>query len=163
MFFKDLQKNTPFFIIENAANKFKVHTATLVSVSQPRFENNLQQFANKVIDLNVTYNNQNLTYTVNENAENTVFAPNGTILIIDNQQLVTQLKSLKLSCENTIKEAENAKVKLELIDRSLEEYDLSFKEKRETEDKFNRLSNQVENMTQRFNLLLEKLNKSDQL
>lgn len=163
MFFKDLQKNTPFFIIENAANKFKVHTATLVSVSQPRFENNLQQFANKVIDLNVTYNNQNLTYTVNENAENTVFAPNGTILIIDNQQLVTQLKSLKLSCETTIKEADNAKVKLELIDRSLEEYDLSFKEKRETEDKYNRLSDKVDKMTEQFNMLLEKLNKSDRL
>ena len=163
MFFKDLQKNTPFFIIENGANKFKVHTATLVSVSQPRFENNLQQFANKVIDLNVTYNNQNLTYTVNENAENTVFAPNGTILIIDNQQLVSQLKSLKMSCENTLKEAESAKVKLELIDRSLEEYDLSFKEKRETEDKYNRLSAKVDKMTEQFNMLLEKLNKSDRL
>ena len=93
MFFKDLQANTPFFIIENSANKFKVHTATVVNVSQPRFENNLQQFSNKVIDLNVNYNNQSLTYTINENAENVVFAPNNTILIIDNQHLVAQLKS----------------------------------------------------------------------
>ncbi|MBP5369772.1 MAG: hypothetical protein J6Z01_15115 [Bacteroidales bacterium] len=160
MLFKDLQANTPFFIIENSANKFKVHTATVVNVSQPRFENNLQQFSNKVIDLNVNYNNQSLTYTINENAENVVFAPNNTILIIDNQHLVAQLKSLKLGCENTIKEAENAKVKVELIDRSLEEYDITFKEKREYDEKFDKLSNQVAELNTNFQRILEKLDKN---
>ena len=158
MLFKDLTKNAPFYVVENTANEFKVHSATVLNVSQPRFENNLQQFANKVIDLNVCYNNQNLTYTINENAENTVFAPNGTILIIDQQHLLAQLKSLKLSCENTIKEGENAQAKLGKIDKSLEEYDVSFKEKKETDEKINRLTSQMNEMSAKVNVIIDKLN-----
>ncbi len=158
MFFKDLQKNTPFFVVENNANTFKVHAATLLNVSHPRFENNLQQFSTKVIDLNVSFNNQTLTYTVNENAENTVFAPNGTILIIDQQHLVAQLKSLKLTCENTIKEGEIAKAKVNQIEKSLEEFDITFKEKKETDEKISRLSSQMNEMTEKFNVILNKLN-----
>ena len=158
MFFKDLQKNTPFFVVENNANTFKVHAATLLNVSQPRFENNLQQFSSKVIDLNVSFNNQTLTYTVNENAENTVFAPNGTILIIDQQHLVSQLKSLKLTCENTIKEGEIAKDKVNNIEKSLEEFDITFKEKKETDEKINRLSSQMNEINEKFNVILDKLN-----
>ena len=158
MFFKDLQKNTPFFVVENNANTFKVHPATLLNVSQPRFENNLQQFSSKVIDLNVSFNNQTLTYTVNENAENTVFAPNGTILIIDQQHLVSQLKSLKLTCENTIKEGEIAQTKVNQIEKSLEEFDITFKEKKETDEKINRLSSQMNEINEKFNVILDKLN-----
>lgn len=158
MFFKDLQKNTPFFVVENNANTFKVHAATLLNVSQPRFENNLQQFSSKVIDLNVSFNNQTLTYTVNENAENTVFAPNGTILIIDQQHLVAQLKSLKLTCENTIKEGEIAKAKVNQIEKSLEEFDITFKEKKETDEKISRLSSQMNEMNEKLNLFIDKFN-----
>lgn len=158
MFFKDLQKNTPFFVVENNANSFKVHAATLLNVSQPRFENNLQQFSSKVIDLNVSFNNQTLTYTVNENAENTVFAPNGTILIIDQQHLVSQLKSLKLTCENTIKEGEIAKTKVNQIEKSLEDFDVSFKEKKETNEKINLLSSKMNAMDEKINLIFDKLN-----
>ena len=163
MLFKDLQKNTPFFIIENNANNFKVHAATLLNVSQPRFDNNItQQFTSKVVDLNISYNNQTVTYTVNENAENTVFAPNGTILVIDQQHLVTQLKALKLTCENTIKEAEIAKSKVNYIEKSLEEYDVTFKEKKDTDEKINKLTSQMNemnaNFNERFNLILDKLN-----
>jgi len=158
MYFKDLQKNAPFFIVENNANNFKVHSATLLNVSQPRFENNLQQFASKVIDLNVSFDNKTLTYTVNENAENTVFAPNGTILIIDQQNLIAQLKSLKLSCENTIKEGDIAKAKVGKIEKSLEEFDVSFKEKKETNEKINLLSSKMNAMDEKINLIFDKLN-----
>lgn len=157
MFFKDLQKNTPFFIINNTDDEFKVHPATITSVSQPRFENITNQFSNKVIDLNVTFGDKHITYTVLENAENMVFAQNGSILVLDQQNLISQLKSLKLSCETAIKEGEISKNKIGFIDKCLEEYDVSFKEKKEYEIKINSMESKLEEMNKKFNLLLEKL------
>lgn len=161
MLFKDLQKNTPFFIVNNCNDEFKVYPATILSVSQPRFENITNQFSNKVIDLNVNFDNKNITYTVLENAENMVFAPNGTILILDQQNLISQLKSLKLGCENTIKEGEAAKSKLAFVEKSLEEYDISFKEKKEYEDKLLSMSQQMEEMSKKMSLLFEKFNSNN--
>jgi len=164
MLFKNLPKNTPIFVIEDFAKGFKVYPATLLDVSHPRYEEtkNIQQYTCKVVDLNINYNNQNLTYTINENQENYVSAPNHTILVIDQQNLVTQLKSLKLTCESTIKKGEFAKSKIGNIEKALEEYDVSFKEKKETDEKINKLTSQMNemnaNFNERFNLILDKLN-----
>lgn len=171
MFFKDLQKNSPFFVIDNSEGDFKVFPAKVVSVSQPRFDNITQQFSNQVIDLNVVFDNKNLTYTVNETAENMVSAQNGTILILDQTELIRQLKSLKFGCENSIKEGELAKSKLSKIEKSLEEFDVTFKEKKEYDEKLLNLSNQVSamsksfteqmsKMTQQFNSFMEKVSSN---
>lgn len=161
MYFKDLQPNTPFFVIDNNGEDFNVYPATLLTVSQPRFENSTQQFSQKVIDLNVSYNGKKVTYTTNETAENIVFAQNGTTLILDQNTLIAQLKSLKLGCENTIKEAKTAETKLGKIEKSLEEYDVSFKEKKEYDEKISSLSSKLDKLADNFSKFLETYNSKN--
>ncbi|MBQ9213033.1 MAG: hypothetical protein IJ150_03740 [Bacteroidales bacterium] len=163
MFFKDLQKNTPFFVIDNSkVDDFKVYEAKVINVSQPRFADIAQQFSNKVVDLNVTFNNSTYTYTVNETAENIVCAPNGTTLIIDQQDLQKQLKMQKCSCEATIKDGEIAKAKILKINKCLENYDFSFKKEKEYDEKLDKLASQVSMLTNSMNEFFKNFQQNQQ-
>ena len=159
MLFKDLQKNFPVFAIENTSD-LRVLQGKVIDVTAPRFDDKSLQppfsAANmtmtKVVDVTIEIGDKQMTFVIPDNASSTC-TPQNLILLTDRESVVRELNTIKTQAEIALKDADMYRAKLKTCSEVLSEWDTTFKEKKETDE---RLSNMEESIKQ-INDSIQKL------
>lgn len=162
MLFKDLQPGAEIYIIENI-DGIVVNSASIVSISNPRFET-LQGGAlasGRVIDVTVSFDNVQKLYVIPEMLSDKVITPNGTTLICNETTLVNELKRIKTISESGIKEIDNLKLRVKKCDEYLSKYDMAYKEKQESENRLNSIEDSIKTLSEMFSQYIKKNNRKD--
>ena len=138
MLFKELKPNYPVYILDKQNITFTQGKAT--NVSFPRMEMT-QGGTQMVVDVSVEANGNNATYSIPEHLS-TTFAGN-LVLSTDKDALVKEIEAMKQTAEQVINSVDRQKVIAEKAAALLVELNPAFREKKETEERFNKIESSV--------------------
>lgn len=153
MQFKDLKDAYLVYLFDR--NNVSIKTGRVTSVTTPHMSTKPgATLANTglVVDVIVTIDGKSYSYEVKENAESAYI---DTTLFTSNIDIVVnELKIIKANSEEALKSIDKHKSNIEKCTNLLSEFDPIYKEKKETDDKINTLTQTVANLT----AIVEKLN-----
>ena len=145
MMFKDIKQNYPVHIFDK--NDVKYMEGKVISVSFPRMMMT-QNGTQSVIDVTIDCGGKTATYSIPEHLSVT-YAGN-LVLSTAKENISKEVESLKHTAEQIIESVDKQKEIIEKSSKLLIELNPSVKEKKDIEDRFNKIET---NMTEMKNML----------
>jgi hypothetical protein len=156
LLFKDLKQNYPVFMLDT--NSFVLQQGRVTQVSFPRVEMNPKSGKTEmVVDITIEAGGKTATYTMPDNISMT-YAEN-MVLATDRACLVGEVEAQKANAEQVLASVPRAR---DIIDKSqalLAELNPVYKEKCETETRFNKIEESIEGMAAMVRSQREMLEK----
>lgn len=150
MLFKDIKQNYPVFLFDKQELTFTQGKVTSVSLPRLNMSSNgmpmLSQgnSAPMVVDVTIESAGRTATYTIPENLAVT-YAGN-VVLSTEREGIVREVEAMKATAEQVLKSVDRQKEVLEKANSLLVELNPVYKEKRDTEERFNKIENSVSEM-----------------
>lgn len=149
MLFKDIKQNYSVFIFDK--QKVECVQGKVLSVSLPRMQmpssmTSMNQMGTTpmVVDITVETNGRTATYTIPENLSVT-YADN-LVLSTEREGVVREIEAMKNTAEQVLNSVERQKEIKEKTTELLVELNPVYKEKKDTEERFNKIENSVSEM-----------------
>lgn len=149
MLFKDIKQNYSVYIFDK--QKVECVQGKVLSVSLPRMQmpssmTSINQMGTTpmVVDITVETNGRTATYTIPENLSVT-YAGN-LILSTEREGVVREIEAMKNTAEQVLNSVERQKEIKEKATELLVELNPVYKEKKDTEERFNKIENSVSEM-----------------
>lgn len=149
MLFKDIKQNYSVYIFDK--QKVECVQGKVLSVSLPRMQmpssmTSMNQMGTTpmVIDITVETNGRTATYTIPENLSVT-YAGN-LVLSTEREGVVREIEAMKNTAEQVLNSVERQKEIKEKATELLVELNPVYKEKKDTEERFNKIENSVSEM-----------------
>ena len=147
LLFKDIKQNYPIYILDKQGVKFSHGKVTAVSF--PRVNQTPMTTFNTanmpmVVDVTVDVDGKVATYTIPENLSVT-YAGN-LVLSTEKEGLIKEVEAMKTAAEQVLNSVEHQKEIVEKSSELLTELNPIFKEKQDTEKRFNKIENDVSEM-----------------
>lgn len=149
MLFKDIKQNYSVFIFDK--QKVECVQGKVLSVSLPRMQmpssmTSMNQMGTTpmVVDITVETNGRTATYTIPENLSVT-YAGN-LVLSTEREGVVREIEAMKNTAEQVLNSVERQKEIKEKTTELLVELNPVYKEKKDTEERFNKIENSVSEM-----------------
>lgn len=156
MTFKELKQGYPIHILDK--DKLTVKQGKVQSVSFPRADM-MQGQRQMVVDITVEHNGTTATYTMPEDA--CLVYANNLVISTDTQGLIVEVEKMKSEAEHVLASVEHQKEVVEVADELLAKLNPAFKEKRETEQRFEQLEKRMnsvdDNISQLLSLVKSKM------
>lgn len=143
--FKDIKQNYPVHILDK--ERVKYMKGKVISVSFPRMMM-MQGGAQQVVDVTIECDGKTATYSIPEHLSVT-YAGNH-VLSTTVENLAKEVESMKQTAEQIINSLDKQKEIVEKASHLLIDLNPSFKEKKDIEDRFNKIES---NMTEMKNML----------
>lgn len=169
MLFKDLKQGYPVYGLYK--NDLRAVSGKVVNVGEPYFDSNMpntqnQGFnrslsplssptLNRVVDVTIEFEGKTNTYTISESSS-FVYADN-LVMATDKNHILKEVEVIKGQREEIISKIPKYKEEVEKCKSILAAWSPSFKEKEETEKRFNKIEGDVNEIKSDLKLLLEKL------
>ena len=153
MQFKDLKDAYPIYLFDRS--NISIQTGRVTSVTPPHASTKPgATLANMglVVDVVVNIDGKSYSYEVKENSESAYI--DTTLLTSNVDIVVNELKAIKTNSEETLKSIDKHKENITRCTTLLSEFDPVYREKKETDDKINTLTQTVANLA----AIVEKLN-----
>lgn len=144
MLFRDLKQGCFAYLIHNEKDNLRVEQVKVVSVGVPYFDQQGVSPVQKVVDFTIARDKGNETYKIPETLSTTCAGT--TILFADRDGFLTELETLKNQSEDIINSIEYHKRRKEVIEKALSDYNPTFKEKKDLEDRLNKMENSMSNI-----------------
>lgn len=142
MLFKDLKSGYPVFSFDR--NTMEVKQGKIINVGVPHIDPTYGHPTEMVVDVTAEFDKQTHTYTFKDSAE---IGYNGTFVISTGRDaILREVESLKMSAEQSLAQVSQHKTTIEKCSKILEEFNPSFKEKRENEQRLNKLESSLEDI-----------------
>lgn len=141
MMFKDIKQNYQVYILDKNTIEYK--EGKVNSVSFPRMMMT-QSGTQSVIDVTIESEGKTATYSIPEHLSIT-YAGN-IILSTTKENIAKEVESIKNSAEQILESIDRQKEIIDKSTRLLTDLNPSFKEKKEVEDRFNRIETDVADM-----------------
>lgn len=143
LLFKDIKQNYPVYILD--VQEFSLIQGKATQVSFPRLEMNQKTGkAEMVVDVTIDANGKTATYTIPEN-HSVTYAGN-IVLSTEKSGLVGEVEAQKTNAEQVLSSASKAKNIIEKAPLLLSELNPIYKEKQETEQRFNKIEKSINGM-----------------
>lgn len=149
MLFKDIKQNYSVYIFDK--QKVECVQGKVLSVSLPRMQmpssmTSMNQMGTTpmVVDITVETNGRTATYTIPENLSVT-YAGN-LVLSTEREGVVREIEAMKNTAEQVLNSVERQKEIKEKATELLVELNPVYKEKKDTEERFNKIENSVSEM-----------------
>lgn len=143
MTFKELKQGYPVYILDK--EKLMVRQGKVVNASFPRIDNQ-PTGRQMVVDVTLEMNGKNAVYTMPEDSA-VVYASN-LVLSTDQHCLAIEVEKMKADAEKILSTVEMQKEIIEVADDLLAQLNPSFKEKRETEQRFEKIESRLDKLIQ---------------
>ena len=156
MTFKELKQGYPIHILDK--DKLTVKQGKVQSAAFPRVDT-MQGQRQMVVDITVEHNGTTATYTMPEDA--CLVYANNLVISTDPQGLIVEVEKIKSEAEHILSSVEHQKEIVEVSDELLAKLNPAFKEKRETEQRFEQLEKRMnsvdDNISQLLSLVKSKM------
>ena len=151
--FRDIKQNYPIHILDK--QEFEIYTGKAAAVSFPKLEINPE--TNKpemMVSVTIEAGGKTATYAIPENLS-VSFAGN-LVFATEKHLLLNEAKAVKANAEQIIAAAPKAQ---KIIDKSsaiFAELDSTFKERQETEQRFNKIEGSISEMKEMMTNFIKK-------
>ena len=162
MLFKELKQNYPVYILDKQSITFT--QGKVVNISLPRLNignNGMPMMPPSpasnamMVDVTVEVNGRTATYSIPENLAVT-YAGN-TVLSTDKEGISREIEAMRATAEQVLHSVDRQKEIVEKSKTLLAELNPAYREKKETDERFNRIEGDVSEMKGMMKDLLEKL------
>ncbi len=153
MQFKDIKQNHPIHILDK--QEFCIITGKATAVSFPRVEINQKTGRSEmVIDVTIEANRKTATYTIPENLS--VTYAGSLVLSTDKQGLAREVEAMVANADQIIASVPHAQKIKNDAPTILAELDPSYRDKQETEQRFNKIEGSMEEMKKMMQEFIKK-------
>lgn len=155
MVFKDVKKDYPVYILDK--NELTISQGKVLSIGFPRTD--LLQRTNTtlpqtVVDVTIQNGDKSATYTIPENLSITYAGD--IVLSTDRESLTHEVEALKNRAEQILDSVDKQKQILEKANELLSELNPVFKEKKETDVRFSKIEESIQEIKEMFSALTGK-------
>ena len=157
MTFKDLKSGYPVYLLDRTALKYE--QGKVMAVSPPHADVQPGNFGKMLVEVSIqTKDGKQNTYSVSD-TEQTAYA--GSLLITCNKECVAnEVRAINAQAEETLAKVETARKTVTDCKALLEELDTTFKDKQETEKRFQKIDERFSGMEDKMDKILSAINKS---
>lgn len=141
MTFKELKQGYPVYILDK--DKLTVKQGKVVNASFPRIDTQ-PTGRQMVVDVTLCMDGKNAVYTMPE--DSAVVYANNLVLSTDQHCLSVEVEKMKADAERILSTVETQKEIVEVADDLLAQLNPSFKEKRETEQRFEQIESRLDKL-----------------
>lgn len=153
MQFKDIKQNHPVHMLDK--QEFCIITGKATAVSFPRVEINQKTGRSEmVIDITIEANGKTATYTIPENLS--VTYAGSLVLSTDKQGLAREVEAMVANADQIIASVPHAQKIKNNAPAVLAELDPSYRDKQETEQRFNKIEDSMEEMKKMMQEFIKK-------
>lgn len=150
MTFKELKQGYPVYILDK--DKFCVKNGKVASVSFPRVDT-MPTGRQMVVDVVLEVGGNSATYTMPEDAA--VVYANNLVLSTEQHCLALEVEKMKHESEQVLASVDRHKEIIDCADDLLAQLNPSFKEKRETEQRFEKIESHVSGMDSKLDRIIQ--------
>jgi hypothetical protein len=148
MLFKDIKQNYPVYVFDKQELKFMEGKVTSISLPRMNMGGQMpmmgQNSANMVVDVTIDAGGRSATYTIPENLSVT-YAGN-LVLSTERDGISREVEAMKNAAEQVLNSVDRQKDIVEKTTALLVELNPVYKEKRDTEERFNKIESSVSEM-----------------
>lgn len=149
MTFKELKQGYPIHILDK--DKLTVKQGKVQCVSFPRADM-MQGQRQMVVDITVEHGGNTATYTMPE--DSCLVYANNLVISTEPQGLIVEVEKMKSDAEHVLASVEQQKEIVEVADELLAKLNPAFKEKRETEQRFEQMEKRMDKVDDNISQLL---------
>ena len=161
MLFKELKQNYPVYILDKQTVTFT--QGKVISVSLPRMNvgNGTMPMmptsspTAMLVDVTIEADGRTSTYSIPENLA--VTYAGSTVLSTDREGLSREIEAMRATAEQVLSSVDRQKEILDKTQSLLAELNPAYKEKKETDERFNRIEGDMSEMKSMVRDLLNKL------
>lgn len=161
MLFKELKQNYPVYILDKQTVTFT--QGKVISVSLPRMNvgNGTMSMmptsspTAMLVDVTIEADGRTATYSIPENLA--VTYAGSTVLSTDREGISREIEAMRATAEQVLSSVDRQKEILDKTQSLLAELNPAYKEKKETDERFNRIEGDVSEMKSMVRDLLNKL------
>lgn len=161
MLFKELKQNYPVYILDKQAVTFT--QGKVISVSLPRMNvgNGTMPMmppsspTAMLVDVTIEADGRTATYSIPENLA--VTYAGSTVLSTDREGISREIEAMRATAEQVLSSVDRQKEILDKTQSLLAELNPAYKEKKETDERFNRIEGDMSEMKSMVRDLLNKL------
>lgn len=143
MTFKELKQGYPVYILDK--EKLTVKQGKVINTSFPRIDTQ-PTGRQMVVDITLDMNGKNAVYTMPE--DSAVVYANNLVLSTDQHCLAIEVEKMKADAEKILSTMDTQKEIIDVADDLLAQLNPSFKEKRETEQRFEKIESRLDKLIQ---------------
>ena len=157
MTFKDLKSGYPIYLLDRTALKYE--QGKVMAVGLPHADVQPGSYGKMLVDITIqTADGKQNTYSVND-SEQVAYA--GVLLLTCNKDcIINEVHAINAQAEETLAKVETAKKTVTDCKALLEELDTTFKDKQETEKRFQKIDERFSGMEDKMDKILSAINKS---
>lgn len=152
MTFKEIKQGYPVYILDKDA--LKVVQGKVTGVSFPRIDTQ-QCGMQTVVDVSIEANGVAATYTIPDGSA--VAYSKSLVLSTDQRCLIAEVEKMKADAENILSSVERQKNIVCRAEELIAELNPSFKERRETERRFEQIESHVQDMGGKLDQLIQMM------
>lgn len=158
MLFKDLKANYPIFIFDR--NNVSVEEGKVINVGMSHYDMHYGSTGGMVIDITIKTGETTKTYTFKDSteigyADNLTISPN-------RDAILREVEAVKEQSEQALKQVSINQENVKKCTNILSEFNPAFKEKKETEERFNKLETSVGDIKNMILNIMNKLNTTNE-
>lgn len=154
LLFKDLKNNCPVYILDK--QDMTIVTGVATSVGFPRMPMNYKPGQNTmVVDVTISADGKSATYEIPENLS--VTYANNFVLATDKAGLAPDIEAIRNTADQIIKSYDSQKERYDRACALLMEVKPEYKEKKETEDRLNKMDGTIAEIKGMMEKLMESL------
>lgn len=161
MLFKELKQNYPVYILDKQTVTFT--QGKVISVSLPRMNVNngtmpmmpTSSTTIMLVDVTIEADGRTATYSIPENLA--VTYAGSTVLSTDREGISREIEAMRATAEQVLSSVDRQKEILDKTQSLLAELNPAYKEKKETDERFNRIEGDMSEMKSMVRDLLNKL------
>lgn len=156
MFFKDLKVGYPIYMLHKD-NKIYATTGKVVNISPSRFpQNGSNQTMQMVVDVTIEENGVSQTYAIPDSTSITCAGEN-LVIATSKEDIVRDAEAIKSMHLNELAKTDMRQAAVKDCDIVITEWSPSAREKKETEERFVKLENSLDDMKSMLSGLIKEL------
>lgn len=157
MLFKDLKIGYQVYILHKGED-IKVCVGKVTAVSPPRFPQTQSNFQamQMVIDVTIEEDGASKTYTTPDSLSVT-YAGNDLVIATERDGILREIETIKAHNEDELSKVAHRRMVANQCEKILSEWNPVFKERRETEERFNKLETSMTDLKSMLSGLIKEL------
>lgn len=157
MTFKELKSGCPVFLFDRTTLKYE--QGKIMSVSAPHADIQACNYGKMLVDITIQSADRQNTYSVND-TEQTAYA--GSLLLsTDKEHVINEVRAINAQAEETLAKVDEAKRTISSCRTLLVELDTAYKEKQQTEQRFQKIDERFGGMEEKMDKILRLIQKGE--
>lgn len=157
MLFKDLKIGYQVYILHKGED-IKVCIGKVTAISPPRFPQTQSNFQamQMIVDVTIEEEGVSKTYTTPDSLSVT-YAGNDLVIATEREGILREIETIKTHNEDELSKVAHRRMVVTQCEKILSEWNPVFKERRETEERFNKLETSMTDLKSMLSGLIKEL------